>query len=1202
MNCRHSSYLVYLSLSCAIILSVRSPAVAQQRSGRTEILRGRVLSDSGTIIRDADVVIVSGAQRTERRAITDSIGFFEVTFNEGPGDYLVHVIALGWAPWRKRVTLEKDSVAFLDIQIKARPIALAPVAATAERQKPPGKNALEREIGSRDDIAAGLHGAIPPLSRGDVNSAASIVPGVLLTPDGASMLGLSPFQNEITLNGMTFNGADLPREARSWTRASSSTYDPVRGGFGAGHIALELARGGSFSSSRAHATLDAPQTWVNDRSLSRAAQQSVSQVSVGGDGELVRDRYVYNAAAQLSRTVGYPGGLIAQNQAELNNAKLSADSVALFLQLLNASGLRVLGHDRRVTQAASFVARIDQAPRARGVGSITIYAKASSGIVQQPALAASSIDTRSTSIRAMLQGEYSTYFYKNYLNTFTTALSYSGEEFHPTARVPEGNVRVSTVNDSLLANPSIALLLFGGAGGRDMESGRLTWQTTNVVQWFSRSSQHKYKIYTDVRFDSYRHTENTNSAGIFSYSSLADLELNRPTMFSRVLGDPTIVAGAWNGVIAVSDQIRRSRLALLVGARLEGTYFTNAPAINNEVALHFESLNSAVPNRLHVSPRVGFTYNFTGDNTAGFSSNRLGARMLVPKGLLRGGFGEFRSSLRPTLGALQGATSLGASSQMVCIGSSVPRPDWRELLSGGEVAPTCATGSTGFEGNSYTVNGFDRSYDAARSWRASLGWTGVFWGLLATVDGVYSLNMNQPSIIDLNFKNEPSFTLPSEKRPVFVDASSIDPETGIVRSVAARTTAGFGQVLSRRSDLSGVGRQLTVTITPGSGVLRPNYFVTGAYTLSDSRAEVRGFDGAAFGDPNIRERGPSSYDARHLLQLQTGYTRNGWLSISMFGLLSSGTPFTPVVAADVNGDGVAWDRAFVHETDSNAAVGMRSLIREAPKTARDCLSEQLGRVAEHNSCRTPWNIDVTSQIQFGRSMTSLGSNRINISINLVNMLSGFDQLIHGQSGIRGWGRSAAPDPVLYQVRGFDPKALAFKYAVNPFFGRINPSRAGGRTPFRATLDVSVDLGVPIGQQQLSRSLAPGRRMGAADIQKMYARNVTDVFRAILEHTDSLMLTQKQVIALRNAQQTYRLQIDTVWRHLATYFVSLPGDYNRKEAMRRQEAAIDEAWEINWKQGPVIKSVLTPLQLGMVPGLVSILLNASTPPRIRASSN
>ena len=95
------------------------------------------------------------------------------------------------------------------------------------------------------------------------------------------------------------------------------------------------------------------------------------------------------------------------------------------------------------------------------------------------------------------------------------------------------------------------------------------------------------------------------------------------------------------------------------------------------------------------------------------------------------------------------------------------------------------------------------------------------------------------------------------------------------------------------------------------------------------------------------------------------------------------------------------------------------------------------------------------------------------SLNIANPLGGLDQLLHGRA-MRGWGRARIPDPVLYTVRGFDAAARSFRYDVNSRFGSTDPARSLARTPFRITLDVRIDLGKPLSEQQLDRWLTPGR--------------------------------------------------------------------------------------------------------------------------------
>src|SRR5207244_3771233 len=75
-------------------------------------------------------------------------------------------------------------------------------------------------------------------------------------------------------------------------------------------------------------------------------------------------------------------------------------------------------------------------------------------------------------------------------------------------------------------------------------------------------------------------------------------------------------------------------LQLTSGARLEGARFNGAPAENVVVDSLFGLRTDRIPTEVHVSPRVGFTWMFGGEDGP-------------PTYIVRGGAGDFRS-LTPT--------------------------------------------------------------------------------------------------------------------------------------------------------------------------------------------------------------------------------------------------------------------------------------------------------------------------------------------------------------------------------------------------------------------------------------------------------------------------------------------------------------------------------------------------------------------------
>ena len=457
------------------------------------------------------------------------------------------------------------------------------------------------------------------------------------------------------------------------------------------------------------------------------------------------------------------------------------------------------------------------------------------------------------------------------------------------------------------------------------------------------------------------------------------------------------------------------------------------------------------------------------------------------------------------------------------------------------------------------------------------------------LDGVYSLNVDQPGRIDLNFSNIPLFTTSDEGWPVFAAPGSIIPASGIVALSDARRISSFGHVFDYVSTNRSVSRYATLTLSPDLGDIGA-WFTSASYTLASTRARATGFDAATFGSPLAREWARGDFDARHQFIMQGGMYAHH-LTFTMFGRLQSGLPFTPIVSGDVNGDGLAKDRAFVFDptttSDIALANGMRALLNGAQSATRRCLLQQLGRVAVRNSCDGPWTAMLNAQIMY---MGKLPFSRWgSVALYFSNPLGGLDQFIHGADHLRGWGTFATPDPVLYSVRGFDPAANRFIYTVNSRFGDTRPSGTTMRAPFRVTLDISVNLAPDPYESFVKRWLRPGRhgfegpRLAAAAIKQTYDRILSDPYRGILEEADSLLLSRTQVDSLQHAQATYRAARDSVLLGFATYLANQGDDYDIKEAVKRQLAVMDSTTELGHISiRRVLPTILDRLQLRMLP--------------------
>src|SRR5206468_3728035 len=307
--------------------------------------------------------------------------------------------------------------------------------------------------------------------------------------------------------------------------------------------------------------------------------------------------------------------------------------------------------------------------------------------------------------------------------------------------------------------------------------------------------------------------------------------------------------------------------------------------------------------------------------------------------------------------AALGAPGLyNAETELVCIGSAVPTPDWGVYTQDPSTIPgRCAdTSSTVTITPHPNVTAFAPDYAAPHAWRASLGvQRRLFHAFTVSLDASYARGTSQYGFRDVNLVATPRFTLPDEGgRPVYVPADSIVPATGALGFTASRVHSEVGQVLVIGSDLRSDTRQVMLSAGAGTtrgAALRVSYTFTRARDQSSFSccAASQGFAAPTTAtSPNAREWATSALERRHSLLATVTYPVSGALEVTALGRLTSGVPFTPLVGSDINADGARNDRAFVFDpataADPSVATAMRALLATAPPAVRDCLRRQLG--------------------------------------------------------------------------------------------------------------------------------------------------------------------------------------------------------------------------------------------------------------------
>jgi hypothetical protein len=207
---------------------------------------------------------------------------------------------------------------------------------------------------------------------------------------------------------------------------------------------------------------------------------------------------------------------------------------------------------------------------------------------------------------------------------------------------------------------------------------------------------------------------------------------------------------------------------------------------------------------------------------------------------------------------------------------------------------------------------------------------------------------------------------------------------------------------------------------------------------------------------------------------------------------------------------------------------------------------------------------------------------------MANPLAGLDQLLHGSGKLHGWGTVPVIDGTLYEVRGFDPTSREFVYQVNPRFGASNPALNTVRAPFRATLDLRMELGRSEEEQRLELNMRikpplAGTRAPADTIKERYMRTTfIDVYRILFLFADSIALSRAQAERIQARRQVFVAQADSVYAVLGRYLAELPKSFDVHEAMKHVTATNDTERRLLADEGPFLRDLLTQGQIRLLP--------------------
>jgi hypothetical protein len=1163
-----------------------------------------VLSSANAPLAGARIVLVVQGDSADRNVVrADSTGSFRIVRASAPRGYLVSARYVGFAPkvdTRTRANAGQHTL--------VANFQLVPGAATLEAVHVVGKRPRPRRpaVGfpptpgvatDRLDLGDGANGD----PAGGLAAALATIPGLTVIPDPAggipsfSAFGLSSDQNSVTLNGLNFFGAALPREGLR-AQVVSSTYDPGKGGAGA-QVELQRPMGSPLAQRNVRGTLEAP--WLQwppsgTPGIDNRHQQFIANGTALG--AIRTNRVFYSALGQLRRSSRSVTPLDVVGPGLLRAASIAPDSAARLLDVAQARGFPRQGAgglSDNSTLSGLVMARVDYLASIPPGGSLALSTDYSllisasgsrgTGAGMSPFALASSA-SHATGGSASIQAGASLYPGPFLNETYLTA-GVNHSSIAPDFIAPAAIVRVGADSVTNAADAAAPLRL-GGGGTPVTTNDHRAVELRNQTSWYSMKGDYFFQITLDAMADQ-TSLSRREGPGTFTFESLADFSNDQPSAFQRTIANGARRAHGFFGALGIgsiysphSAHSPRSSFQLQYGLRAEYNRVTSALERDPVAASVLGVRTDVEPSTLTIAPMAGFS--------AAAGKFMMPGGGSTPRFHLAGGVREYTTPLASRTFA--GALGTGDPLQILCVGSATPVPDWSGYFAATVQPPTqCASGaSSALAGEANRIVAFAPDYTAARSWRAQFTTSAqVTPTMTATVGATATLNRRQPEAIERNFAGVAQFTLANEaKRPVFVGADGIDTTSGRVSPSTSRLTDQLGPVMQVTSTGEGKGVQLTASLgyrpTAGSGT---SYRLS--YAFKDYRERLTGFSTTTAGDPRVR-RWSTTSDPAHTLVASATFPIAGLMTVRTTATFRSGARFTPRVGSDINGDGYANDRAFVFDPlrAPSAATrnAMAALLHHAPNWAASCLEAQRGRIAGANSCTGPWTSTLNAVVWLDRYRLGFG-NRGSIQLTFTTLLAGADALLHGANRLHGWGQPAFPDYRLLTVRGFIPTTRSFQYDVNPFFGSSASARLGYRAPFSVAVDVRLDVGPNRESSYIEAMLrpAPGDSLlTGPEIRHRITRQSYNLYDLIVHMRDSLGLDTAQVAAISKMAARYAAFRDAVYDDLVDFLVSRHGDFSGADVRERWHTAAHRVDRERIVDAPALRQLLTAEQYLRIP--------------------
>lgn len=968
--------------AAALVLALSPSALAGQTT--TGSITGTVTGDQNQPIEGAQVQVVNRSTGFTAGVMTRGDGRYTVPGLEVGSNYSVTVRRIGFQPQTNEpVVVTLGQATRVDFALEAQVAQLGAVTVTAVRDPviSPTRN------GSQTTISDTVIARLPTLDRNFTDFAA-LTPQVSTTGPGLSGGGTNNRFNNIKIDGATeadlfglgstgqpggqADGKSIGIESVKEYQVLLSPYDVRQGNFSGALInavtksgANELF-GSAFIVGR-NEELTRTQPYLNEY------EKYQYGFSVGGP--IVRDKafFFINPEIQSLKTPasglywGAPG--LTLSQADLTRFQTALQNVGIEPggagQVTNENPLRNIfarldfnlpGGNTLVLRHNYAYARDDNFSRG-STGTTPFFPLTSNGY---------RFTSQKNATVAQLRSIFGNGMFNEFQLGYTTirdrrSPNVRGPQvtaFAPGAQLQAGSERFSHGNeldqDILEITENLTLPAFGG---------------------------HSITIGTQNQFYKPRNLFAQSTFGAWTFGTLDSLDAGLAREYIVGVpaeGDGSVTFNAAQYSAYIQDEWTVSdRLNVTFGLRADIPTFGDKPPENPDVLATFGRSTAEVPTgNLQWSPRFGFNYDLTGDQT-----NQL-----------RGGAGLFTG--RPAFVWLSNAfqnSGLSGVALLTCRGAGrVPMFDANAVANPPQA---CANGTTASLGAQVDLLNEDLKFP--QNLRATLGYDRrVTNNWTATVEGLYTRGVN--NLFYQNIALSGPIGVDRNGRVLYGERpfapALVDPDRTVVTDVSNQSKDWSYQLTG------GIQRQY-----------RDNYSASLFYTYSQVRDVQALTSSTAFsqyrfgrawaGDQSDDTPSRSVFEQRHKVVAYGTYTLPSLTDITLSWIGGSGMPYHYVSDGDLNGDGISLNdplyipldardpneilfQTFTQDgvtyTAAEQAEAFEQYIESVP-----CLRRSRGTMQSRNVCENPWQNQVNLSVR--QSLKTLGSQRATVQLDVFNL-------------------------------------------------------------------------------------------------------------------------------------------------------------------------------------------------------------------------